>query len=332
LTAVGSGRSIVLVPTAATGRGRITAALLLLVLCFAVAGSTATRTDAAPAGRLQLGILGNAGRFTQLTGQKSSVRHVFASLYQAGAFPRILEQLRPVPMLALKPGGTPPLDIAQGKADTYLVTLNGALANFGGLVYVRPMPEMNGHWNEYCAFERDGSSRGPRYSTASFRKAFARIAIFARGGPEGQVNAQLRKLGLPGVTSDLSKTQARIVWNPQGYGAPDIPANSAAAYYPGDRYVDVVANDLYRQSTGVAWEANDRLYAAHRNKPFAIAEWGLWGMDDPTYVQQMATFAKTHPRMEFLSYFNSKPGSLWDLGSKPRSRDAYRRLITPLGG
>jgi hypothetical protein len=36
--------------------------------------------------------------------------------------------------------------------------------------------------------------------------------------------------------------------------------------------------------------------------------------------------------MEFLSYFNSKPGSLWDLGSKPRSRSAYRKLITPLGG
>jgi hypothetical protein len=54
-------------------------------------------------------------------------------------------------------------------------------------------------------------------------------------------------------------------------------------------------------------------------------------MDDPAYVQQMAAFARTHPRMEFLSYFNSKPGSLWDLGSKARSRDAYRKLITPLG-
>ncbi len=234
-------------------------------------------------------------------------------------------------MLALKPGGTPPLDIAQGRSDSSLVALNRALADFGGLVYVRPMPEMNGHWNEYCAFERDGSSRGPRYSTAAFRKAFARIAVFARGGPAGRMNAQLRKLGLPRVGSDLPETQARLVWNPQGYGAPDIPGNSAAAYYPGDAFVDVVANDLYRQSTGVAWDANEALYAAHRNKPYAIAEWGLWGMDDPAYVQQMAAFAKTHPRMEFLSYFNSKPGSLWDLASKPRSRDAYRKLITPLG-
>jgi hypothetical protein len=280
---------------------------------------------------MQLGVLGDAGRFTQLTGQRSSVRHVFASLYQAGAFPRILANLRPVPLLALKPGTTAPLDIALGHTDSSLLALNSSLAGFGGLVYVRPMPEMNGHWNEYCAFNTDGSSRGPRYSTAAFRKAFARIAIFARGGPAGRVNAQLRKLGLPGATSNLATTQARIVWNPQGYGAPDIPANSAAAYYPGDAYVDVVANDLYRQSSGVAWDANEKLYAAHRNKPYAIAEWGLWGMDDPAYVQQMAAFAHTHPRMEFLSYFNSKPGSLWDLGSKPLSRAAYRKAITPLG-
>jgi hypothetical protein len=316
--------------TATTARRRSTLALLLVV-CVALLAPNASGSAGARGGRLQLGILGDAGRFTQLTGQRSSVRHVFASLYQANAFPRILQQLRPVPMLALKPGGTPTLDIAQGRTDSYLLALNRALADFGGLVYVRPMPEMNGHWNEYCAFERDGSSRGPRYSTAAFRKAFARIAVFARGGPAGRMNAQLRKLGLPGVSSDLPETQARIVWNPQGYGAPDIPGNSAAAYYPGDAFVDVVANDLYRQSTGVAWDANDALYAAHRNKPYAIAEWGLWGMDDPAYVQQIAAFARTHSRMEFLSYFNSKPGSLWDLASKPRSRDAYRRLITPLG-
>ena len=316
--------------TAATARRRSTLALVLLV-GVALLAPNASGSAGARRAHLQLGILGDAGRFTQLTGQRSSVRHVFASLYQANAFPRILEQLRPVPMLALKPGGTPPLDIAQGRTDSSLLALNHALADFGGLVYVRPMPEMNGHWNEYCAFERDGSSRGPRYSTAAFRKAFARIAVLARGGPAGRMNAQLGKLGLPGVSSDLPETQARIVWNPQGYGAPDIPGNSAAAYYPGDPFVDVVANDLYRQSTGVAWDANEALYGAHRNKPYAIAEWGLWGMDDPAYVQQIAAFARTHSRMEFLSYFNSKPGSLWDLASKPRSRDAYRKLITPLG-
>jgi hypothetical protein len=284
---------------------------------------------ATEAGRVQLGILGSASRFTQLTGQRSTVRHVFAGWHQGAALPRILDQLRPIPMLAIKSGSISMVDIAQGRGDAFLLELNRAVTGFDGLVYVRPLPEMNGHWNEYCAFNRDGSSRGPRYSTTAFRKAFARIAVIVRGGPS--VNAKLRKLGLPPVGADLEETPARIVWNPQGFGAPDLPANSAQAYYPGDAYVDVVANDLYRQTSGAAWDANERLYAAHRNKPYAIAEWGLWGMDDPTYVERMAAFVKSHPRTELLAYFNSKPGSLWDLGSKPRSRAAYRRLITPFG-
>ena len=122
-----------------------------------------------------------------------------------------------------------------------------------------------------------------------------------------------------------------MVWNPQGYGAPDIPANAAKAYYPGDAYVDVVANDLYDQGFKAAWEANDALYAAHPRKPYAIAEWGLWGIDDPAYVERMAAWVKSHSRTELLAYFSSRPGSLWDLASKPRSRAAYRRMITPLG-
>ena len=45
----------------------------------------------------------------------------------------------------------------------------------------------------------------------------------------------------------------------------------------------------------------------------------------------MAQFVKTHRRVELLSWFDSKPGSIWDLGSKPESRAAYRRFIVPLG-
>src|SRR5262249_9599972 len=222
--------------------------------------------------------------------------------------------------------------IAQGRSDGFLLALNHALAGFGQRVYVRPMPEMNGHWNEYSAFNRDGSSKGPRYSTAAFKRAFARTALIARGGPAAELNPRLRKLGGARLGGALPPTEARIVWNPQGYGAPDIPANAPAAYYPGDAYVDVVANDLYDQGFKAAWDANESLYKAHPRKPYAIAEWGLWGIDDPAYVEHMAAFVKSHGRIEFLSYFSSRPGSIWDLSTKPRSRTAYRHVITPLGG
>ncbi len=306
-------------------------AVALACSCL-LAGGASGAPGAGEVQRTQLGVLGDWQRFARLTGQQSDLRHSFIGWHQPNTLPKILHRLKPVPMLAIKTGGVvTPLGIAQGRGDGFLLELNRVLAAFGAPVYVRPMPEMNGHWNEFCAFNRDGSSRGPQYSTAAFRSAFARIAVIARGGPRGALNAKLRKLGQHGVPGNLPATQARLVWNPQGFGSPNIAANSAQAYYPGDAYVDVVANDLYDQGFKAAWDANESLYAAHRNKPFGIAEWGLWGIDDPAFVERMAEFVKSHNRVEFLAYFSGDPGSVWDLSTKPRSRAAYRRVITPLG-
>jgi hypothetical protein len=150
------------------------------------------------------------------------------------------------------------------------------------------------------------------------------------------INAKLRKLGMPPLAgSDLPVNAApvtKVVWNPQGYGAPDIPGNSAQAYYPGDAYVDVVGNDLYDIRGKAEWAAAEALYRAHPHKPYSFPEWGLWGLDDPVFVQEMADFVRTHGRVEFLAYFASKPGSEFDLANKPRSRAAYRKLIVPLAG
>jgi hypothetical protein len=121
-----------------------------------------------------------------------------------------------------------------------------------------------------------------------------------------------------------------VVWNPQGYGSPDLRGNSAAAYYPGNRYVDVVGDDLYDIRYKAEWPAAAALYRAHPGKPFAFLEWGLWGIDDPRFVQTMAHFVRTHRRTILVSYFNGRTGSVFDIASKPWSRGAYRRLIAPL--
>jgi beta-mannanase len=149
------------------------------------------------------------------------------------------------------------------------------------------------------------------------------------------VNAKLRRLGLPPLAgSDLQVNAVplvKVIWNPQGYGSPDIPGNRAQAYYPGDKYVDVVGDDLYDIRGKAEWAAAEALYKAHPHKPFAFPEWGLWGVDDPSFILKMAAFVKTHRRVELVSYFDSKPGSIFDLGSKPKSLAAYRKAITPLG-
>ena len=227
-------------------------------------------------------------------------------------------------------GEITPKQIALGSGDAYLVAVNHAIHDFGKRMFFRPYAEMNGHWNPYSAYNTNGTPRDSNHTTALFRAAFARTYLIAHGGPN--VAPTLRKLGQPPVQGKLFANQnVQVIWNPQGAGSPDLAGNSAAAYYPGDSYVDVVGDDLYDQGGKAEWDAMEALYKAHPSKPFAIPEWGLWGVDDPSFVLRMAAFIKSHRRLELVSYFDSKRGSVFDLGSKPKSLAAYRRAITPLG-
>jgi hypothetical protein len=318
--------------------GRAVFALVALSAVAFAAGASARPHVTAPL----LGVAGDHARFQQQTGQESSVDHVFVGWNQGftwgSRFARLFEDADGMPMVAMgtRQGGREaitPAQIAAGRGDAYLIALNGAIADFGQPVYVRPFGEMNGYWNVYCAFTKTGRAK-PGHSTSSFRKAFARLYLIVHGGPAAELDAKLRRLGLPPVGRDLPVNElpnVRVIWNPQGYGAPDIPANSPQAYYPGDAYVDVVGNDLYDQRGKAEWEANERLYRAHPSKPYAFPEWGLWGVDDPDFVRTMSKFVRSHGRVEMLSYFKSEPGSIFDLQAKPHSRAAYRAVITTLG-
>jgi hypothetical protein len=296
----------------------------------------------AAAARPLLGIKGNAERFASQTGQQSTVGHVIVGWGQGAGwgstFTRLFATMGDVPMLGLntRTGSTEaitPAQIAAGKGDDYLVALNAAVAEFGQPLYIRPFGEMNGHWNAYCAFTKSGRSK-PGHSTAQFKKAFARVYVIVHGGTAAAVDAKLRKLGMPPVGKELAVNAfptTKVIWNPQGFGSPDIPGNTAQSYYPGDVFVDVVGNDLYDIRGKAEWAANESLYRAHPAKKYAIPEWGLWGLDDPAFVRKMGAFARTHPRLELLAYFESARGSVFDLATKPKSRAAYRSAITSLG-
>ena len=288
-----------------------------------------------------LGLHGDPARFQNQTGQQTQIVHTFVSFAQTNSLAKVAANSGPVPMLALNTGSygssetATPRGIALGQNDAFLIRLNGVVNDFQGTrFYVRPFPEMNAWWESNSAYNRDGTPRGGAYTTAWNRKALARIAVILRGGVQADVNAKLSQLGLPGIHQDLAVTtpKLRIVWNPQGFGAPDVAGNSAQAYYPGDGYVDVVGDDLYDiRGHGATWAAAETMYKAHPGKPFAVPEWGLWGFDDPQFVRDMAKWVRTHRRTEFIAYFAGKPGSVFDLATKPASRAAYRSLITPLG-
>ncbi|MGZ8715646.1 MAG: hypothetical protein ACXWYO_00890 [Gaiellaceae bacterium] len=311
----------------------------LLVATSGVALALATAPVASA--RVILGVLGDADRFAGQTGQDSQIHHTFMSFDQGGHLPQIVSTMGPIPLLALNAGAygahesATPQGLAMSRNDEFLRQLNAEIDAWSGeRFYVRPFPEMNGHWESTCAYNKNGTRRDAAHSTMWNRKALARIAVVLRGGTQAEINAKLAKLGLPGIDRDLPVTtpKVRIVWNPQGFGSPDVPGNSAQAYYPGDAYVDVIGDDLYDiRGHGATWAAAEKLYKAHPSKPFSFPEWGLWGFDDPTFVRDMAKWLRSHKRVEFAAYYSGRAGSVWDLASKPGSRAAYRAVITPLG-
>ena len=121
-----------------------------------------------------------------------------------------------------------------------------------------------------------------------------------------------------------------MIWNPIA-GLDARSPRPAQAFYPATAYVDMVGNDMFASRAGVASHAaNEALYRAHPGKPYALPEWGL-SIDDPGFVKKICTFLKTRPRTKLAAYYDARPGSPYDLGSKPAARAEYRRCITPLG-
>jgi Glycosyl hydrolase family 26 len=302
----------------------------LLTTCALLALLAGVLVPAALA-RPYLGVYGSRAAFAPAA---HPVGHVIAAWGQ-GPVANILGALGKVPMLGIATGGLTPQAIAAGTGDSWLAEINQTIAAKQSLVYVRPMGEMDGHWNPYCAYNQNGTPRPAAFSTKNFRKAFARISILLHGGSTPFVNARLAKLGLPPVKQEfvlIAKSRLRVIWNPLGWADPDVPGNQPERYYPGDAYVDVVGGDVYKTAGNVGhMTALDKLYAAHKNKPFSIPEWGLNGVDDPGWVRRVADWIRAHPRTEVAVYFNGRAGSSFDLARKPQSRAAYARYVVPLG-
>jgi mannan endo-1,4-beta-mannosidase len=290
-----------------------------------------------------LGVKGDRARMRALTGQRSDGSLTFWGWNQGRSWGRRFDSAFPilgrVPIVTIGTNSRSgreaitPRGIARGAGDRYLRSLNRAIHTWGGPVIFRPLAEMNGHWTYYSAYNANGSHRGKAHSQKNFRRAFKRIYLILHGGDRATINRKLANSRMPGISVDLPENprpRLRVLWNPQGFGSPDVPGNRAHVYYPGDAFVDIVGNDIYDIRFRYAWDANRALFRRYRHKPYALGEFGLWGIDDPSFIRRVGRFIRTHSRVKLAIYYDSQRGSIWDLGSKPRSRAAYRRYITPL--
>jgi hypothetical protein len=313
---------------------------LALLLCLLVAAPARANVFGPPAGKVFTGLSGDesTAQFSAQVGKHPAVFGFFTQWYggnrYAFADARAAHSRLMLHISTNHGYGEPehitPLGIAQGRGDSYLLSLNRRIADFGEPVYIRLMAEMNQTNNAYCAFNRDGSSRGAAHSTKAFKNAWRRSALILRGGPVSNIDAQLAALHLPPVAGKdggdmLPEPQVAMLWVPQTEGSPAIARNSAAAYWPGAKYVDWVGTDFYSKFPNFS-----KLETFYREfkKPFVFGEWALWGGDSPGFVNQLFHFVNTHRRVRMMLYNQGNdPNGPFRLKRFPRAKAAIRHQL-----
>jgi hypothetical protein len=222
-------------------------------------------------------------------------------------------------------------DLARGGGDGFLVGLNRLAEEHGEVVYLRPLSEMNNANNPYSPYDQSGRPRGRAFTTAWFKKAWRRIALVTRGGDVARINANLRRLRLPAVRTgadELPRPKIALMWVPLSFGNPEIEKNHPRHFWPGKGYVDWVGTTWYSPYRASSAFHTFYNYPKWRSKPFAFAEWGVWGAEAPSFVGQFFGFLKSHPRVRMAVYYQSaslKPE--FALKNHPASRAALRRAV-----
>jgi hypothetical protein len=230
-----------------------------------------------------------------------------------------------------------PEQIALGAGDDYLLQLNDFFAKHGLPAYIRPLGEPNRCLNVWSAVNCDGSQKGGEHTTGWYKQAFRRIAAIVRGGVSlEQIDATLAEIGLPPVhrtkgppPTSLPAAPVSIVWSPLPGGSPRVKGNFPGNYWPGARWVDWVGTDFYSQYP--VWKDLNRFYAGKqwKRKPMAIAEWAVYGEDEPRFAKQLISWTVKRPRVRMLVYYDGfGPGeNPYDLRLYPRTMNTLRLKV-----
>jgi hypothetical protein len=231
-----------------------------------------------------------------------------------------------------------PEQIALGGGDNYLLQLNDFFATHGLPAYIRPLGEPNRCLNVWTAVNCDGTQRGGEHTTGWYKQAFRRISLIVKGGLTlEQLNATLAEIGLPPLNrtkgpppTSLPAAPVAILWSPLPGGSPKVRGNLPGNYWPGRRWVDWVGTDFYSQFP--VWKDLNHFYAGKQWKgmPFAIAEWGVYGRDEPRFAKQLVAWTAKRPRVRMFVYyqgFGSPAENTYDLGHYPRTTNTLRLKI-----
>ena len=200
--------------------------------------------------------------------------------------------------------------IAAGSFDAYIRTWAKGLRSFPGVVYLRPMHEMNGDWYPWCIGVNGNS-------------------------PQDYIRAWRHMWG---IFEEEQVTNVRWIWCP--YAVDSSASNMLELAYPGDQYVDLLGLDVYNWGTGVRhggdadgpdrWETvNECLGPAYRRisrfapQPIWLAEVGCAedGGDKVQWLKDLL-YSPDYDRISALVFFDAAKERDWRVDSSPASRTA----------
>jgi hypothetical protein len=129
--------------------------------------------------------------------------------------------------------------------------------------------------------------------------------------------------------TELPAAPVSIIWSPLPGGSPRVKGNFPGNYWPGSRWVDWAGTDFYSQYP--VWKDLNRFYAGKqwKRKPLAIAEWAVYGEDEPRFAKQLIVWVAKRPRVRMFVYYTGfGPGyNPYDLKLYPRTTNTLRLKV-----
>jgi hypothetical protein len=317
-------------------------ALCVLVLLLAAPATASADPYLPPKGKIWHGLTAgsSAGDFERIIGKHPAIwqhfvlwgtDYSYAFRRSASAKARLMLSISTADGQHAR-GRITPGAIARGEGDNHLLWLNRRLAEHGEPSYLRVFGEMNNCDNAYAALNCNGSRRSADHSAARFKQAWKRIFLIVKGGSVERIDARLEALGLPRLDTDraeLPRAPVAILWSPMTGGSPMVAALDPRVYWPGRAWVDWVGTSFYSRYPNFHYlEPFYKRYAVGHKKPFAFAEWAMWGGDSATFARRLFKWIRTHKRVRMVQY---NQGELTDgpfrLGQFPGARKVIRGAL-----
>jgi hypothetical protein len=230
------------------------------------------------------------------------------------AFPTTLEArdvaLGRIPMVTWK---APRLAaILDGSQDAVIVARARSVRRFASPLFLRWAWEMNGGWTEWSG--PNNETAGRHDGASKYVRAWRHLHdVFAREGV----------------------TNVSWVWAPNGQSVPARSWNAAAAYYPGDDYVDWIGVSAYNWANRRPWSHWSSFAALvspfyrrwASRKPLMVAETASAGSAaaKARWIDAIApTLARRFPQLKAVLFFQSPPS--WTSIEPTAPRVALRAL------